>query len=355
MRRPDINVGGDEKEPPGGTEDSGKLDSERSEERETNGRVVEPDLQSFASGMEMDEEDELGSTHSGGDQSDKDDSDDEGSDTTDSVADTSSTASFPAAPTPKNTVIDGATTRINISDGTGVEGGEWAVHPDYADVFGPGIPNALYAESRDGTRTPRQEHQTDLHEGRPIDAAPFGETDASAVVASVHVHSSATTRSMGPETPSQVSTDQYYVPSSLHSGAPLLSPFKTNDSSKSDIGDQTLPTLSMDSGFYGDHPERPAPSVRIQPDSFDRSIRGRQMTTTGSSGWAHLGSVFSRRSSESGAISMTPDEKQRLRDEKRLEQMGYSQVLGRDYGFWSNFAVGFCNIGVSVWLPLPVR
>lgn len=38
--------------------------------------------------------------------------------------------------------------------------------------------------------------------------------------------------------------------------------------------------------------------------------------------------------------------KQKERDLQRLEQLGYSQVLGRDYGFWANFSVGFVNIGV---------
>jgi hypothetical protein len=36
---------------------------------------------------------------------------------------------------------------------------------------------------------------------------------------------------------------------------------------------------------------------------------------------------------------------QKERDQRRLEQLGYSQDLGRDYGFWASFSVGFCNIG----------
>jgi hypothetical protein len=314
---------------------------------EANGRVVEPDLQSFASGTETDGEDEIDSKGPEEDEPDEDDTDEENSDSTDSDAETSSTVSFPAAPTPKNTVMDPATMTINVLDGRGARGGEWAVHPDYADVFGPGIPIEAHEESPEGTRTPRQDRQEDdtgLRNDRVIDVLPNNEAG---IITPIHIRNSATSHPIGLETPSQVSTDHYYVPTSLHSGAPLLSPFTTNDSFKSDLEDQTLPTLTMDPGFPVDHPQRPHPSVRIQPDSFNRTIRDGQTTTTGSSGWANLGSVFSRRSSESGAISMTPDEKQRLRDEKRLEQMGYSQVLGRDYGFWSNFAVGFCNIGVS--------
>lgn len=37
--------------------------------------------------------------------------------------------------------------------------------------------------------------------------------------------------------------------------------------------------------------------------------------------------------------------RQRESDRGRLEQLGYSQDLGRDYGFWGSFSVGFCNIG----------
>jgi hypothetical protein len=50
-------------------------------------------------------------------------------------------------------------------------------------------------------------------------------------------------------------------------------------------------------------------------------------------------------------MHLTPEEIQRERDRKRLEQLGYSEVLGRDYGFWACFAVAFCNIGVS-WTSL---
>jgi hypothetical protein len=344
MRRTGDGTGDDGKgEPSGTTEDDVKLDSNSGGGGEANGRVVEPDLQSFASGTETDGEDEIDSKGPEEDDPDEDDIDEENSDSTDSDAETSSTVSFPAAPTPKNTVMDPATTTINVLDGRGARGGEWAVHPDYADVFGPGIPIEAYEESREGTRTPRQEDDTGLRNDHVIDVF---STNGAAITTPIHIRNSVTSHPIGLETPSQVSTDQYYVPTSLHSGAPLLSPYTTNDSLKSDLEDETLPTLIMDSGLPVDYPQRPPPSVRIQPDSFNRTIRDGQTTTTGSSGWANLGSVFSRRSSESGGISMTPDEKQRLRDEKRLEQMGYSQVLGRDYGFWSNFAVGFCNIGV---------
>jgi hypothetical protein len=36
---------------------------------------------------------------------------------------------------------------------------------------------------------------------------------------------------------------------------------------------------------------------------------------------------------------------QRERDKRILEQLGYSEVLGRDYGFWASFSVGYCVIG----------
>ena len=35
----------------------------------------------------------------------------------------------------------------------------------------------------------------------------------------------------------------------------------------------------------------------------------------------------------------------RERDKRILEQLGYSEVLGRDYGFWASFSVGYCVIG----------
>lgn len=343
MRCTDTGTRASEKDEAGGTLADAKGDLELDEGRDANGRVVEPDLETFASGMESDDDDEDGKDSDGDISGKHDDSDDAGS-TTDSDAETSSTVSFPAAPTPKNTVIDSTTTTIHLPDGTGARGGEWAVHPDYADVFGPGRPIEAHLESRASTPTPRNEGETETRHGRTIDTF---SVDGSVARSPIHVHDPATSHSIGLESPSQASTDQYYLPSSLHSGAPLLSPLTTNDSSKSGLGNQTLSMSTMDSNCPVDQPHRPLPSVRIQSDSFNHTVRDRQTTTTGSSGWAHLGSVFSRRSSESGAISMTPDEKQRLRDEKRLEQLGYSQVLGRDYGFWSNFAVGFCNIGVG--------
>ena len=36
---------------------------------------------------------------------------------------------------------------------------------------------------------------------------------------------------------------------------------------------------------------------------------------------------------------------ERERDKRILEQLGYSEVLGRDYGFWASFSVGYCVIG----------
>ncbi len=47
-----------------------------------------------------------------------------------------------------------------------------------------------------------------------------------------------------------------------------------------------------------------------------------------------------------GGGPMSAAEIQMERDRKRLEQLGYSEVLGRDYGFWACFSVAFCNIGV---------
>lgn len=349
MHLSDTSAGASEKEETGGTTDDAKGELVSDGEREANGRVVEPDLKTFASEIEGEEDGEDGKD-SDDDISSKDDESVDGASTTDSDAETSSTVSFPAAPTPKNTVIDPTTTTINLPDGTGTRGGEWSVHPDYADVFEPGRPIGMQSESRESTPTHREDGITKTKKDRIIDVY---SVDGSEACSPIHVHDPATSHSIGPESPSQASTDQYYVPSSLHSGAPLLSPFITNDSYKSGLGDPTLSVLTMDSNGPVNQPHQRLPSVRIHPDSFNHTVRDRQTTTTGSSGWAHLGSVFSRRSSESGAISMTPDEKQRLRDEKRLEQLGYSQVLGRDYGFWSNFAVGFCNIGVGV-LSAPI-
>lgn len=45
------------------------------------------------------------------------------------------------------------------------------------------------------------------------------------------------------------------------------------------------------------------------------------------------------------AVLDSADQNQKSRDQRRLEQLGYSQDLGRDYGFWASFSVGFCNIG----------
>jgi len=44
-------------------------------------------------------------------------------------------------------------------------------------------------------------------------------------------------------------------------------------------------------------------------------------------------------------MEMESQDDQRERDKRRLEQLGYSEVLGRDYGFWSSFSVGYCVIG----------
>jgi hypothetical protein len=51
-----------------------------------------------------------------------------------------------------------------------------------------------------------------------------------------------------------------------------------------------------------------------------------------------------------GGRPMSAEDIQKERDRKRLEQLGYSEVLGRDYGFWACFSVAFCNIGVSCFL-----
>ena len=45
------------------------------------------------------------------------------------------------------------------------------------------------------------------------------------------------------------------------------------------------------------------------------------------------------------ALAVLESADQKERDQRRLEQLGYSQDLGRDYGFWACFSVGFCNIG----------
>jgi hypothetical protein len=44
-------------------------------------------------------------------------------------------------------------------------------------------------------------------------------------------------------------------------------------------------------------------------------------------------------------LDLEAEDDQRERDKRRLEQLGYSEVLGRDYGFWSSFSVGYCVIG----------
>jgi hypothetical protein len=47
-----------------------------------------------------------------------------------------------------------------------------------------------------------------------------------------------------------------------------------------------------------------------------------------------------------GAKSITEDKpSQKNVDDKRLQQLGYDAVLGRDYTFWSSLAISWMNIG----------
>ena len=44
-------------------------------------------------------------------------------------------------------------------------------------------------------------------------------------------------------------------------------------------------------------------------------------------------------------LHVLEQESQVDRDKRILEQLGYSEVLGRDYGFWASFSVGYCAFG----------
>ncbi|KAJ9123141.1 hypothetical protein QFC22_001334 [Naganishia vaughanmartiniae] len=263
----------------------------------------------------------------------------------DSHSDTSSNVSFPAAPTPKNTHIGPTSSTFSASD---ENGNSLAVHPDYADVFGPrqGMEAARMNEWSSGTE---MLHSDDGDEGGsqltdlPADSTATSFRGTPVTPSRSQTGNTVSSLSIGTSL-SNTSTDNHYTPSSQHSRADLL---RTRSESsipqfKDSIGTiETNSKTDLESG----QPPRGQASVRIQLASIADANPSRHATTTFTSGGAYLGSIFSRRSSESGGISMTPEEKQRQRDQKRLEQLGYSQVLGRDYGFWSNFAVGFCNIG----------
>ncbi|KAJ9107615.1 hypothetical protein QFC21_001074 [Naganishia friedmannii] len=263
----------------------------------------------------------------------------------DSDSDTSSNVSFPAAPTPKNTHIGHTTSTFSASD---ENGNSLAVHPDYADVFGPREviePVRLNGWSS-GTEVP-QSHE-EYEGGKQFKEYP-AESAATCYRATTFTSSrpqtgnTVSSLSIGTSL-SNTSTDNHYTPSSVHSRANLL---KTTSGSSIPQFDGSIGTIETNSktDLELGQPPRPQASVRIQLAAMADANPSRHGTSTFTSGGAYLGSIFSRRSSESGGISMTPEEKQRQRDQKRLEQLGYSQVLGRDYGFWSNFAVGFCNIG----------
>jgi len=68
-------------------------------------------------------------------------------------------------------------------------------------------------------------------------------------------------------------------------------------------------------------------------------------TSTGQSEPEGFSATRSMATTSHADVHLTPEELQRERDRKRLEQLGYSEVLGRDYGFWPCFSVAFCNIG----------
>ncbi|KAJ9112571.1 hypothetical protein QFC19_000588 [Naganishia cerealis] len=281
-------------------------------------------------------------------------SDDEGtsdgsSGTDESDSETTSNVSFPAAPTPKNTHIEHTASTFSASDD---KGNSLAVHPDYADVFGSRQPIEA-ARTNSSPSSSEVRHGNEVYEGmiQPMDLGTKIPPNicplSSSPLPNSHMVSSV---SIGMESLSNTSVDHHYTPSSLRSSAPLLSTFPHSASASS------MRQLSSSVGIIGmnskgdmdiEQPRRAHASVRIQAAAMEGTQPSPHGTTTFSSGGAYLGSIFSRRSSESGGLSMTPEEKQRERDQKRLEQLGYSQVLGRDYGFWSNFAVGFCNIGVS--------
>ena len=44
-------------------------------------------------------------------------------------------------------------------------------------------------------------------------------------------------------------------------------------------------------------------------------------------------------------VHVLEQESQVDRDKRILEQLGYSEVLGRDYEFWASFSVGYCAFG----------
>lgn len=269
-------------------------------------------------------------------------------------SDTSSNISFPAAPTPKNTQIGHTTSTFAASD---ENGNSLAVHPDYADVFGPreGIEAVRVNGCRSNSEiTHVQEGHKDNRQSRGILTESTGTSSGTTFTPSrPQTGNTVSSLSIGTSL-SNTSTDNHYTPSSVHSRAKLL---KSTSASSIPQFDSSIDTIEANSktDLESGQSSRPHASVRIQLAAMADANPSRHGTTTFTSGGAYLGSIFSRRSSESGGISMTPEEKQRQRDQKRLEQLGYSQVLGRDYGFWSNFAVGFCNIGASLTRVVPTR
>ena len=103
---------------------------------------------------------------------------------------------------------------------------------------------------------------------------------------------------------------------------------------------------SMQSDSIFDHPELEESLNQAGPSTLWQGTTGIESTAANSIDVDNkLDMTDDLWSSRVEFLHVLEQESQVDRDKRILEQLGYSEVLGRDYGFWASFSVGYCAFG----------
>jgi hypothetical protein len=103
---------------------------------------------------------------------------------------------------------------------------------------------------------------------------------------------------------------------------------------------------SIPSDFVFDHPDCGQSRNQAGPSTLGQGTTGIESTAANSLNLDHKHDMTDDHwSSRVDFLHVFEQESQVDRDKRILEQLGYSEVLGRDYGFWASFSVGYCAFG----------